>query len=1149
MKAGWMAGLSLGLTLMLAGTAMAQTTRRVGQGETYATITAALAAATAGDTILVTTNVLTEPNIIINKSINIAGLGMNDTILQAATVRSNQVGSVTVGRIFTITTTTLNVTIRDIALRHGYTNASGGAISMIASGAWNLSLFNCNFATNDSSSGNGGAVYVRGDGAYTLTISNCVFQANVCNSGSGGGIYYDYSGSASPIQRVFVDDSSFVGNWVSGSGGAVAVGLFTGGPVVMRNCTIYGNRANTGTGGGLSVSRATHLLSHVTIATNYAGGTGGGIRSDSITVYLTNSIVAGNIAGGGESAIWKQNGTVIATNCLLNGTLQGVNSTAGCILNQDPKTLPPANNGGLTLTCALASDSPCIDQGLTLAGISYDQRGPGYPRGWYAPDMGAFEWLPAGRGLAYATNTFYEWFANNGTINNDNPMRIALANDTFLGTNGQDFVASSLVSAGNVPAGLTVVVTRTDSNNVLVTLTGTAAAHTSADNVNNMTLAFADAAFTGGNAAGVTGSTKADIQVKFIDAAVTPVLTYTGAGYWEVAANDGSVSNLPIVVTLASEHFAGTNGQNLAASGWVTASGLPAGLTLTATKISDFQVNLALTGAASLPHNASNSVENLAFQFLDSAFFSQPASAVTDATKGGFFVRFLNPRLNYGGTAYTESVLNDGSMGNTLALTLFGDALTGTNNEEFVASGKVTASNVPTGLTAAITRTSVTNLTASLTGKALQHAFADSIANLTFTFQGSAFSNTLAAVVTNYAVANLAVNFITNSITYYVATDGVDVGRTGLSPDQAFKTITNALAKCRDAASDVVQIGAGTFGQTNIALSKVVIVRGMGRDLTILQGGSGTNTTSSRFFTTSGGNNRPIVIRDLTMRYGGGRGSTGDNTGGAIYQGTQSPLYIFDCTIASNCANGGGAVYVHDGNAYYDRLIASNCTFLGNTAFTSEGGAVRNVGGSSASFYGCTFLGNTAKANSGGAIYSQVTLAIHNSTFWGNRSGTSAGAIWNNAGNSSMYNCTMVSNSAGANAGAIYAGASSATMAIYNSIIGTNTSVTGSANIQPPNGTAFSVYRSVIYGTYGGSTLYDGCITGQDPKVLPPADNGGPVMTCALQSSSPCIGAANATTSLAVDQRGYARDATPDIGAFEYGAHDSLARGTVLILY
>lgn len=85
--------------LAMAGAASAANTLRVGQGETFATIAAAVAAASAGDTILITTNVQTEFNITVSKSVTIAGLGMTSTIVQAANTRSN----VASGRIFNVT--------------------------------------------------------------------------------------------------------------------------------------------------------------------------------------------------------------------------------------------------------------------------------------------------------------------------------------------------------------------------------------------------------------------------------------------------------------------------------------------------------------------------------------------------------------------------------------------------------------------------------------------------------------------------------------------------------------------------------------------------------------------------------------------------------------------------------------------------------------------------------------------------------------------------------------------------------------------------------------------------------------------------------------------------------------------------------------
>ena len=54
-----------------------------------------------------------------------------------------------------------------------------------------------------------------------------------------------------------------------------------------------------------------------------------------------------------------------------------------------------------------------------------------------------------------------------------------------------------------------------------------------------------------------------------------------------------------------------------------------------------------------------------------------------------------------------------------------------------------------------------------------------------------------------------------------------------------------------------------------------------------------------------------------------------------------------------------------------------------------------------------------------------------------------------------------------------------------------------------------------------------------DPLLGPLADNGGPTLTQALLPGSPAIDAANNAVCPATDQRGVARDAACDVGAFE----------------
>jgi hypothetical protein len=85
-----------------------------------------------------------------------------------------------------------------------------------------------------------------------------------------------------------------------------------------------------------------------------------------------------------------------------NGVLTGSNNATEFVV--PPLVAPPGTlygnpylaslsyNGGLTPTHALQPTSPCIDAGNNVAGLSVDQRGPGFPRVIGAnTDIGAFE--------------------------------------------------------------------------------------------------------------------------------------------------------------------------------------------------------------------------------------------------------------------------------------------------------------------------------------------------------------------------------------------------------------------------------------------------------------------------------------------------------------------------------------------------------------------------------------------------------------------------------------------------------------------------------------------------------------------------------------------------------------------------------------
>src|SRR5208337_4206696 len=179
--------------------------------------------------------------------------------------------------------------------------------------------------------------------------------------------------------------------------------LYTGGGVynyfgttTLTDCTVSGNSAGDG-GGGLICGDGTITLTDSTVSGNYARVIGGGLWSDGTTT-LTNTIVAENtattsgpdalgaFASQGNNLIGKTDGSSGWVSSDLTGTIaQPLN----------PLLAPLGNYGGPTQTMALLPGSPAINAGdnsLIPAGLTTDQRGPGFPRIVVGTvDIGAFE--------------------------------------------------------------------------------------------------------------------------------------------------------------------------------------------------------------------------------------------------------------------------------------------------------------------------------------------------------------------------------------------------------------------------------------------------------------------------------------------------------------------------------------------------------------------------------------------------------------------------------------------------------------------------------------------------------------------------------------------------------------------------------------
>ncbi|MCK6614241.1 MAG: T9SS type A sorting domain-containing protein [Ignavibacteriaceae bacterium] len=491
-------------------------------------------------------------------------------------------------------------------------------------------------------------------------------------------------------------------------------------------------------------------------------------------------------------------------------------------------------------------------------------------------------------------------------------------------------------------------------------------------------------------------------------------------------------------------------------------------------------------------------------------------------------VAIAAPKLTYSGAGFSESMSNDGSIENTLTIThnnFDGATFTGSNGDNFVSGGKATVTNLPSGLTAVITRTSATTLSVSLSGNASAHGNANDVSNLTIAFQNSAFSGGDASAVVNAAKSDLTINF----------SELVEVG-TG----QTYTTIASAIAAASD--GDILNLAAQTFTENALTLSnKSLRFKGQGAANTIIQGAASYNTASDRIMTVSFDSyaaSNTLQFEGLTLRYGKKAQpyEVSGSTGGAV-KVTNANVIIRDCELYGNIASvqpphgwygeGGGALALFSSN-----LTAANSTFADNV-FSSAWRPGDWMGG-------------------GAILFMQdnndpYTMTLTNCTFSGNTSSVYGGAIFMRPSNvvaTTITNCTFANN-AGGNGGAFSSDNSSGNpqpVTFRNTIFHGNTASNQGPQMWAGNSTAYTFENCMNQssGFYNISGNFTNCLTGQNPLLSALADNGGPTRTMALQTGSPAIDAGTSTGAPAQDQRGYYRSGAADIGSYEFGGTVSL---------
>ncbi|MBX7105464.1 MAG: hypothetical protein K1X57_15370 [Gemmataceae bacterium] len=343
-----------------------------------------------------------------------------------------------------------------------------------------------------------------------------------------------------------------------------------------------------------------------------------------------------------------------------------------------------------------------------------------------------------------------------------------------------------------------------------------------------------------------------------------------------------------------------------------------------------------------------------------------------------------------------------------------------------------------------------------------------------------------------------------------------------------------------------------------IPLLSQVTLTGPGPEWLTLDG-----QNSTRVFVTDTGAVSPtnITISGLTMTRGWAAGF-----GGAVFNG-QAVVTVSDCVLTSNTSAGGGAIANTGANLLTivgSQLTANSTSWQGgavmsfadltiadtemslNASFDS-GGAISNIRLTTVT--SSTIAGNTSSAN-GGGIYSAHDLSLQNVTLTGNRATIGGGVHTGSAGKIGVvvHNCTIVDNTATTRGGGIN-GDGVGIVTITSSVINKNSCVLRPDMSFQGRSVALTYSQVGVLSFTQSAASANNRPFGEDPKLLPLADNGGRTKTFALLPDSPLHDRGLNVSGLQYDQRGsgFPRQVGlgTDIGALESAYTPPMATAVV----
>ena len=226
----------------------------------------------------------------------------------------------------------------------------------------------------------------------------------------------------------------------------------------------------------------------------------------------------------------------------------------------------------------------------------------------------------------------------------------------------------------NSLGGLVFSVIATSPTTAEISFTRQAYNHTTANN-QDYTLTFTNAAVTSGNVTGVQGLTPVTLSLRYRNPYTA---SYSGTTFPEAAANNGTITQTR-TVTLSGDTFVAGS---LSSGTHFTATGVPAGLTLSLTRTSDTTAQIGFLGTAAA-HAAANS-GNVVLTFLNAAVVnSTTANSIVGLTPQTLNIIFQDPVVvpppsSPNIVGFTPQV---GTIGTVVTITGFG--FTGTQNVLF----------------------------------------------------------------------------------------------------------------------------------------------------------------------------------------------------------------------------------------------------------------------------------------------------------------------------------------------------------------------------------------------------------------------------------------------------------------------------------